>query len=413
MVLVAVEINYLAEGTSPTTSRSTTGYRHDRQPDLGHPVGDVPEGRCIATCDVTIVMATRTATACRDPARRCATLLDAVADSVGENWPRACPCWRRPLPSCWACRSPRSARRSRASSIARGSASCAMLHSRLSRGSRAGCAPAIARASSIAAAWGSSAIRVTKPWRQRLVRAELARGIGQLAQHVVAHQRRARAGSRPCRAPAPNTTRGSRSARPGATMRMSAPDMIWNPPPNATPWTAAITGIGRLRQPQATCCGRIAPWALRSAEVPLPPARHARHVEPGAERPALARQHDAAHVGPVGQRVDRGADPFEHRRVDRVHLVGADQADVGDLVADGNGDAVVEGLGHGTQAKTPADAPQLRAARPSDSPAPVRSAASAPPRGRAGPGRARYGPRSRWCRDRSRGPRPRCAGPRG
>src|SRR3546814_9696095 len=49
----------------------------------------------------------------------------------------------------------------------------------------------------------------------------------------------------------------------GAAIRMSAPDMIWKPPPNATPWTAAITGIGNIRQPHVTCCGKIAPSALR------------------------------------------------------------------------------------------------------------------------------------------------------
>src|SRR3546814_6330789 len=45
----------------------------------------------------------------------------------------------------------------------------------------------------------------------------------------------------------------------GAAIRMSAPDMIWKPPPNATPWTAAITGIGNIRQPHVTCCGKNAP----------------------------------------------------------------------------------------------------------------------------------------------------------
>ena len=39
----------------------------------------------------------------------------------------------------------------------------------------------------------------------------------------------------------------------GATMRMSAPSAICRPPPKATPCTAAITGTGKVRQPQATC----------------------------------------------------------------------------------------------------------------------------------------------------------------
>ncbi|PAV69872.1 hypothetical protein WR25_04923 [Diploscapter pachys] len=74
-----------------------------------------------------------------------------------------------------------------------------------------------------------------------------------------------------------------------------------------------------------------------------PAARHARHVEAGAEPPPLTRQHDAAHVGAIVQRVDRRADGFEHRRIDRIHLVGPRQADVGNAVGDGRGDAVVHG----------------------------------------------------------------------
>jgi hypothetical protein len=43
----------------------------------------------------------------------------------------------------------------------------------------------------------------------------------------------------------------------------------------------------------------------------------------------------------IGQRVDRRADSGEHRRIDGVHLVGARKAHIGDLVDDGDGDAVV------------------------------------------------------------------------
>ena len=39
----------------------------------------------------------------------------------------------------------------------------------------------------------------------------------------------------------------------GATMRMSAPSAIWNPPPSATPWTAAITGAGISCHTNAAC----------------------------------------------------------------------------------------------------------------------------------------------------------------
>ena len=58
----------------------------------------------------------------------------------------------------------------------------------------------------------------------------------------------------------------------GWAMRMSAPDMIWNPPPKATPCTAQTTGIGNVRQPQATCCGPLASPCVRvSSDRPEPP----------------------------------------------------------------------------------------------------------------------------------------------
>src|SRR5262249_44822818 len=52
------------------------------------------------------------------------------------------------------------------------------------------------------------------------------------------------------------------------------------------------------------------------------------HVEAGTEGPALARQHDRAHAlvrSKLGACFD---DAVEHRRIERVHLVGADQPDV-------------------------------------------------------------------------------------
>ena len=44
----------------------------------------------------------------------------------------------------------------------------------------------------------------------------------------------------------------------GATIRMSAPSAICSPPPNATPWMAAITGTGSERQPQAAFWNTLA-----------------------------------------------------------------------------------------------------------------------------------------------------------
>ena len=50
----------------------------------------------------------------------------------------------------------------------------------------------------------------------------------------------------------------------GWTTRMSAPLAIWRPPPKQTPWTAAMTGTGHLRQVIAACCARLALPCVRS-----------------------------------------------------------------------------------------------------------------------------------------------------
>ena len=59
---------------------------------------------------------------------------------------------------------------------------------------------------------------------------------------------------------------------------MSAPSASWKPPPNATPWIAAITGTGSCRQPHTACCGKFAsPWVRADRSrfsppaIPLPP----------------------------------------------------------------------------------------------------------------------------------------------
>ena len=50
----------------------------------------------------------------------------------------------------------------------------------------------------------------------------------------------------------------------GWIIRISAPDMMFRPPPNATPCTAAITGTGSVRQPQAACCGILVSPCVRA-----------------------------------------------------------------------------------------------------------------------------------------------------
>ena len=52
--------------------------------------------------------------------------------------------------------------------------------------------------------------------------------------------------------------------------------------------------------------------------------REACHVEAGAERLALAREHDAAQALHLRQFVARRDDALEHSRIEGVHLVGAD-----------------------------------------------------------------------------------------
>ena len=118
---------------------------------------------------------------------------------------------------------------------------------------------------------------------------------------------------------------------PGAAMRMSAPDMIWKPPPNATPCTAAITGIGNCRQPQETCCGRIDSLGIAlGRSTPEPPAAMLAMSSP-AQKPRPSPDSTTQRTScDRGERVDRGADALEHRRIDRIHLVGAGQPDIGD-----------------------------------------------------------------------------------
>jgi hypothetical protein len=84
------------------------------------------------------------------------------------------------------------------------------------------------------------------------------------------------------------------------------------------PCTAAITGTASARQPQATC------WT---------------HVEPCAEAAALAREHHRAQPRRLAQLGDRVDDPVEHRRVERVELVGPGEAHIGDSGLDGDGDS--------------------------------------------------------------------------
>ncbi len=122
----------------------------------------------------------------------------------------------------------------------------------------------------------------------------------------------------------------------GWTMRMSAAAMIWLPAPNATPCTAAITGTGISRQPHAAYCALFAIPRVRSDKVPpallAPGSRSLLRLERSspAQKARLTRQHDDVQASRRLQLIDRLGQCFPHCGVERVHLVGADQADVGD-----------------------------------------------------------------------------------
>ena len=68
--------------------------------------------------------------------------------------------------------------------------------------------------------------------------------------------------------------------------------------------------------------------------------REHREVETGAERLPFAGQHDHPEARRVLQCLARSLDGSELGSVERVALVGAVEADVGDAVDDGDGDAV-------------------------------------------------------------------------
>ena len=130
---------------------------------------------------------------------------------------------------------------------------------------------------------------------------------------------------------------------------MSAPSAIWKPPPNATPCTAAITGTGSSRHSQAHCCGRLAmPWVRvvrsRTPGTASPSCFMAaklamsRPAQKALPSPDSTTQRRPFIVGELGAGLD---DALEHRRIERVHLVGADQADVGHAVLEVDRNAVL------------------------------------------------------------------------
>src|SRR3546814_6693548 len=95
---------------------------------------------------------------------------------------------------------------------------------------------------------------------------------------------------------------------------------------------------------------RISDWSSDVCSSDLPRAARprialgaeARKVEPGAKGAPLARQHDDAKTLPGLEIVDRLGERQPHGRIERGHLVGADQTDVGEAaVSNGDGNAIL------------------------------------------------------------------------
>ena len=88
--------------------------------------------------------------------------------------------------------------------------------------------------------------------------------------------------------------------------------------------------------------GEIA--AFRAGHAMAPAVLHGRkaaHVEAGAERAALAGQYYRPQPLLLAQSLGRADQRIEHRGIERIHLVRADQPDIGDAVRDRDRDALL------------------------------------------------------------------------
>src|SRR5690606_20223357 len=159
--------------------------------------------------------------------------------------------------------------------VSRSSASCSArgrvperLRRRLPWRSASGLLPTSSRASSIAAAWGSSATRVARP--RRTASSPLTMRpvkVSSLATSSPTSRTSVwvpvMSGIRPQR------DSRTESLASGATTRMSAPSAICSPPPSAGPWTAAMTGTSSSCHTQAACWPR---WVIRPSVSPIAPS---------------------------------------------------------------------------------------------------------------------------------------------
>ena len=91
----------------------------------------------------------------------------------------------------------------------------------------------------------------------------------------------------------------------------------------------AVRPVGQAAHPAARACAA---------------ACHAGHVKACAETASFARQHHRAYAFHGCKLFAGRDDPLKHRRVKCVHLVRTRQPNVGDMIVDGNGYAVVHSL---------------------------------------------------------------------
>ncbi|MET4848877.1 hypothetical protein ABIF62_009372 [Bradyrhizobium japonicum] len=90
--------------------------------------------------------------------------------------------------------------------------------------------------------------------------------------------------------------------------------------------------------------GEIAIFATRnSVTALLLHGGKSPHIETGAERAAFAREHDDTHALFLRKPVGCGNKGLEHRLIERIHLVRAHQAHVGDAFRDRDRDALFHG----------------------------------------------------------------------
>ena len=189
-----------------------------------------------------------------------------------------------------------------------------------------------------------------KAQRLRLDAIEFAVGVDHLAQHVVgnlgAPQRHA--GDIGDKAPAHFHDRDARIGMNDADIggghdlaARAKGDAVYRRNHRHRQFAPAPGGILRVVGKAARPFGEPAASAA-CARIAL--AAEAGEIESGAKGAPLARQDDDAQPRGRLELVDRRRKRLPHRAVERVHLVGADQADVGDAVVEhGDRNTVLHG----------------------------------------------------------------------